>query len=328
MNPRRLAMLALGANLAGYAALLRAQPPATTLRRVGVLAPSTRAKEDVILMPFYDEMRRLGWIAGRQVVYDAAYADDRHEDLPRLAAELMARKPELIFAPPPVAALAAKRATRTIPIVFGTGIDPVGAGLVASLAHPGGNVTGVVNVVESLMPKRLELLHEVLPAARRIGFLGDPTEATWPSERGSLSHAATALGLTIVVVDVSNPLDFDGAVARLIAQGVAAIFAFSPLVTNLRARLVELANRKRLPVVGHAARMAEAGALFSYGASLADQLRRSAHLVDKILRGAMPADLPIEQPTRFELVINLKAAKALGITIPPSLLLRADEVIQ
>jgi putative tryptophan/tyrosine transport system substrate-binding protein len=328
MNRRRLVVLALGASLSGHAASLWAQTPIAGLRRVGVLAPSTRAKEDLILEPFYDEMHRLGWIEGRHIAYDAVYADDRHQDLPRLAAELVARKPELIFAPPPVAALAAKQATRTIPIVFGTGIDPVGAGLVASLARPSGNVTGVVNVVESLMPKRLELLHEMLPAARRIGFLGDPAEATWTSERRSVSQAATALGLTIVVGEVSNPQDFDAAVARLMAQGIEAIIGFAPLVTNLRGRLVELANRKRLPVVGHAARMAEAGALFSYGASLADQLRRSAHLVDKILKGAKPADLPIEQPTRFEQVINLKTAKALGLTIPQSLLLRADEVIE
>lgn len=138
MNQRRVLMFALSASLAGHAALLRAQTPAASLRRVGVLAPSTRAKEDVILKPFYDEMQRLGWIEGQTVAYDGVYADDHQQDLPRLAAELVARKPELIFAPPPVAALAAKQATRTIPIVFATGIDPVGAGLVASLSRPGG----------------------------------------------------------------------------------------------------------------------------------------------------------------------------------------------
>ena len=163
--------------------------------------------------------------------------------MPLLATELVARKPELIFAPPPVAALAAKQATRAIPIVFGTGIDPVGAGLVASLARPGGNVTGVVNVVESLMPKRLELLHEMLPAAKRIGLLGDATEATWVSERSSLSGAAAAVGLTIVSGEVTNEVDFDAAVARLMSQGIDAIFAFSPLVTNLRGRLGAGAGR-------------------------------------------------------------------------------------
>jgi putative ABC transport system substrate-binding protein len=172
MNRRHALRTAISASVAIRVLPVGAQCPAATLRRIGVLAPSTQPKEDAILKPFYDEMQRLGWIEGRSVAYDRVHADDRHQELPRLAAELVARKPELIFARPPVAALAAKQVTRTIPIVFGTGIDPVGAGLVASLARPGGNVTGVVNVVESLMPKRLELLHEMLPAAKRIGLLG------------------------------------------------------------------------------------------------------------------------------------------------------------
>jgi putative ABC transport system substrate-binding protein len=328
MNRRCALRLAVGAGVASCILSASAQSPGAGLRRVGVLAPSTEAKEDVILEPFYAEMNRLGWIEGRTIAYDRVYADDHHQDLPRLAAALVARRPELIFTPAQLAALAARYATRTLPIVFGTGTDPVGAGLVASLARPGGNATGVVNVVESLTPKRLELLHEMLPAARRVGFLGDPTEATWISEHGKVGQAATALGLTIVVGEVSNPAEFDAAVARLMAQGVDAVVGVSPLVTNLRARLIELANRRRVPVFGHAARMAEAGALFSYGASLPDQLRRAAQLVDKVLKGANPADLAVEQPTRFELVVNLKAAKRLGIAVPRSMLLRADEVIQ
>jgi len=328
MNRRYALRFAICAGVMAVTLPGSAQNTTAGLRRVGVFAPSTREKEDPILKPFYDEMHRLGWIEGRNIAYDPVYSGDRHQDLPRLAAELVARKPELIFTPSQVAALAAMQSTRTIPIVFGTGIDPVGAGLVASLAHPGGNVTGVVNVIESLTPKRLELLHEMLPAAKRIGFLGDPNETGWKSERGPIDQAAKALGLTVVVGEVSNPMEFDAAVARLMTQGVDAIFGFSPMVTNLRGRLIELANRKHVPVFGHAARMAEAGALFSYGASLPDQLRRSAQLVDRILKGAKPADLAVEQPTRFELVINLKAAKVLGLTVPQSLLVRADEVIQ
>jgi putative ABC transport system substrate-binding protein len=328
MNRRRVLHLTIGAGAAARAASPWAQGATADRRRVGVLAPSTQAKEDAVLKPFYDEMRRLGWIDGRTIAYDGVYADDRRWDLPRLAAELVARKPELIFTPSQLGALAARQTTRAIPIVFGTGTDPVGAGLVASLARPGGNATGVVNVVESLTPKRLELLHEMLPAARRIGFLGDPNEAAWIRERGKTEQAATALGLTIIVGEVSNLVDFDAAVARLMAQRVDAVIGFSPLVTNSRARLIELATRRRVPVFGHAARMAEAGALFSYGASLPEQLRRAAQLVDKILKGANPAELAVEQPTRFELVINLKAANALGITIPRPVLLRADEVIE
>ena len=319
---------AIGVGVSAVAAPLRAQAPATNTRRVAVLAPSTRAKEEVTLKPFFDEMRQLGWIEGQTIAYDRAYADDRHQDLTRLAAELVARKPELIYAPPMLAALAAKQATRTIPIVFGTGTDPVGNGLVASLAHPGGNVTGVVALLESLAPKRLELLREILPGAKRVGLLSDPSEPLSTANGTNLSLAATALGLTIVVAEASSPAEFDAAVAKLFGQGVDAILVISSIAFNLRGRLIELANQRRLPVVGASARVAEDGALFAYGASLADQLRRSAQLVDKVLRGAKPADLAVAQSTKFELVINLKTAKRLGITIPQSVLLRADEVIQ
>ena len=290
--------------------------------------PSTRAKEDVTLKPFFDEMRALGWIEGQTVAYDRVYANDQQQDLPRLAAEIVARKPELIYAPPAPSAVAAKQATRTIPIVFAALGDPVGTGLVASLARPGGNVTGVVSVIDSLAPKRVELLREILPGAKRLGVPSDPTDTRSTIDLAALAPVATALGLTVVVAEASNPVEFDAAVAKLIGQGVDAVLSGTTISTNLRERLIELANRRRVPVVGHASYMAEAGALFSYGASRADQLRRSAQLVDKILKGAKPADIPVEQPTKFELVINLKAAKALGITVPRSVLLRADEVIQ
>jgi putative ABC transport system substrate-binding protein len=328
MNRRHALRFAIGAGMAARAAPLWAQNAGASLRRVGVLAPSTREKEEATLKPFFDQMRELGWIEGQTIAYDRAYADNQQRDVARLAAELVARKPELIYAPPMPAALAAKRATSTIPIVFGTGTDPVGAGLVASLARPGGNVTGVVSIIESLAPKRIELLHEMLPAAKRIGFLGDPSDVRFNIERAALAPAAQTLGLTIVVGGASNPVEFDAAVDMLIGQGVEAIYGTGSLVTNLRGRLVELANRKRLPVVGGVTPMAEAGALFSYGASLPDQFRRSAQLVDKILKGAKPADIPVEQPTRFELIINLKTAKALGITVPRFVLLRADRVIE
>ena len=329
MNQRRLVVLALGTCLSGHTPVLRAQTPAIGLRRVGVLAPSTRVKEEVILKPFFDQMRDLGWIEGQTIVYDRAYADDLQQDLPRLAAELVARKPELIYAPPQVAALAAKQATGTIPIVFATAGDAVGTGLVTSLARPGGNATGVVNVIESLVPKRLELLHQILPNARRVGFLRDPTETYSKASLGSIGLAATALGLTIIWADMSNPGELDAAMAKLTGQGVNVIYAGATTIgSNLRAQVVALANGKRVPVMLNRASQLDSGALFSYGSSQADQIRRSAQLVDKILKGAKPADIPVEQPTKFELVINLKAAKALGITIPQSMLLRADEVIQ
>jgi putative ABC transport system substrate-binding protein len=245
MNRRHALRFAISACVAARASPLWAQSPLAGPRRVGVLVPSTRAKEEVILKPFFDQMRETGWVEGRNIVYDRVYADDRHHELPRLAAELVARKPELIYAPPQIASMAASQATRTTPIVFATAIDPVGAGLASSLAHPGGNVTGVVSVIDSLAPKRLELLRQILPNARRIGLLGDPNDPRLNIERSALASVASALSLSIVVAEATNP-----------------------------------------------------------------------------------ADLAIEQPTRFELVINMRAAKALGIVIPRSVLLRADEVIQ
>jgi putative tryptophan/tyrosine transport system substrate-binding protein len=325
VNRRRILRFAIGVGVSAVAGPLWAQAPGANVRRVGVLAPSTHAKEEVTLKPFFDEMRRLGWIEGQTIAYDRAYADDEQQDLPRLAAELVARKPELIYAPPQTAAMAAKQATRTIPIVFAAVLDPVSIGLVSSLARPGGNVTGVVNVVDSLAPKRVQLLREILPTAKRIGLLGNPADLR---DQTVLAPIATALGLTIVASDASNPVELDAAVAKLIGQGVDVIVTNAAIANNLRARVIELANRRHLPVVGGIAPMAEAGALFTYGASSADQFRRSAQLVDKVLKGANPGDLPVEQPTKFELVINLKTAKALGLKIPQSLLLRADEVIQ
>ena len=328
MNPRRLVVLALGASLSGHSALLRAQSPAAGLRRVGVLAPSTRAKEEVILKPFFEQMRALGWIEGQNIAYDRVYADDQQQDLARLAGELVTRKPELIYAPRVVAALAAKRATGTIPIVFATGTDPVGNGLVASLARPGGNATGVLNNIESLVPKRLELLHEILPRAKHVGMLRDPTEPQSIDSLRRTGLAAMALGLTVVWADMSDPSELDAAMAKLSGEGVDVIYAGTTIAFYLRARIVELASRKRVPVFVNRASGLEAGALFAYGPLLADQVRRSAQMVDKVLKGAKPADIPVEQPTKFELAINLKAAKALGITIPRAVLLRADEVIQ
>jgi putative ABC transport system substrate-binding protein len=328
MNRRGILRLAIAVGVPARASSLRAQSAAAGPRSIGVLAPSTGAKEEVTLKPFFDEMHRLGWIEGQTIAYDRAYADDRHQDLPRLAAELVARKPALIYAPPTPATLAASHATRTIPIVFAAVGDPVGTGLVKSLAHPGGNVTGVVSVIDSLVPKRVGMLREIQPSAKRFGFLSDPTDPRSTIDRSALAPVALARKLTIVVAEASNPVEFDAAMFKLIGQSVDAIISGPAITANLRERMLELANQKRVPVIGHAAYMAEAGALFAYGASRANQLRRSAQMVDKVLRGAKPADIAVEQPTKFELVINLKAARMLGITIPKSLLLRADEVIQ
>ena len=329
MNKRRFLLLALGAGLTCNAVLLRAQKSAGNIRRVGVLAPSTQAKEEITLKPFFDQMRALGWIEGRNIAYDRVYGGDQHEMLPRLAAELVARRPDLIYAPPGLAALAAKRATSTITIVFGSVTDPVGAGLVTSLARPGGNVTGISAIAESLAPKRFELLREILPGMKRLGLLTDPANPSSNADQIALVPLVASLGLAIVIAEASNPVEFDAAVAKLVRERVDVIFTTqSALALNLRGRLIDLANRARIPVAGHRAQIADEGALFSYSALLADQLRRSADLVDKVLRGAKPADIPVEQPTRFELAVNMKTAKAFGIKVPQTILLRADRVIE
>jgi putative ABC transport system substrate-binding protein len=331
MNQRRFLMLAVAAGFAGQMAPLRAQTSSASLRRVGVLVPSTPAKEEVILKPFFDQMRQLGWIEGQNIVYDRVYADDQQQDLPRLAAELVARKPELVYAPPPPAAVAAKQATQTIPIVFGQVFDPVGIGLVASLARPGGNVTGMsASTTEPLALKRIELLREILPGVKHIGLIGDSTDPSSKVVQQALAPLAAQLGLTFIYAEVATPVEFETLVAKLVAGRTDAIMVagVAPIVGNLFGRLLERANEKRIPVIAGAGIYADAGALFSYGAPRSESLRRSALLVDKILKGAKPADLPVEQPTLFELVVNLKAAKALGIKIPQSILLRADRVIE
>ena len=312
--------LALGAATL-LPALARAQPAP---RRVGVLAPSTAARDEVTLKPFFDEMRALGWTEGRQVVYERVYGDDRMEDLPQRAAELVARSPDVIYAPPQPAAVAARRATASIPIVFATATDPVGAGLVASLARPGGNATGI-GQFDSLAPKSLQLLREMLPRVRRVGLVGDPGDPRFTMDRDALSRL---LGSGLVALPAQKPPSLDAALQALLKAKVEAIFTTSSILYNQRDRLIELTLSARVPVVGHRSQMAESGALFSYGASLPAQIRASAHVVDKVLRGARPADLPVQQPMVLELFINLRSAGALGIEVPRSLLLPAERVIE
>jgi len=318
----------LAASAALAAAPLARGQAGKPLPRVGVLAPSTRERESMTLKPFFDEMRVLGWVEGSTVVYDYAYGDDRHEAMDRVAAELAARKPDVIYAPPFPAAVSARRATDTLPIVFATATDPVGAGLVKSLARPGGNVTGITSIIDSLAPKLLELAREILPASRRIGLLGDATDPRSKIDRDTLSPLTSRARLELVAVEASSPAELDTAISQLLRRPVDIVLTNSTLTFNLRHKLIELCNARRVPVAGHRAEIAEAGALFSYGAPLAYQIRRSAHFVDKILRGQRVADLPVEQPTRFEIVVNARAAQRLGIALPAAVVARADRVIE
>lgn len=325
---RRRRFVALGLALASISPGPQAQTQSGTPRRVGILAPSTHVREEVTLKPFFDQMRELGWVEGRNIVYDRAYANDQHQELPRLASALVARRPEVIYAPPLPAAVAARQATSSVPIVFATGTDPVGIGLVKSLSHPGGNATGIISVVDSLAPKSFELLGEILPDARRLGLIGDPADPRFRVDQAALAPAVPNRRLSVVVVEASNPASLEAGLQSLVRQRVDAVLTNSSITFNLRGPLLQLAAQHRLPVIGHRSEMADSGALFSYGASLSGQIRRSAYVVDKVLDGANPADIPVEQPVEFELVVNLKTARALGARVPQAVLLRADRVIE
>ncbi len=281
---------------------------------------------------FLQGLRDVGYVEGRNIVIEYRDAEGKFERLPALAAEVVALKVDVIVAPSTVAALAAKHATRTLPIVFAGANDPVTDGLVTSLARPGGNVTGLSSLGPELAGKRLELLKQADPGVSRVAVLWQPGGSGERTEKDILKEtdvAARALGVRLQVVEARGPADLDRAFSDMTkARAGALTVVGSPLFVNERRRLADLAAKNRLPAVYPGRLYVDAGGLMSYGPNLADLLRRAATYVDKILKAAKPADLPIEQPTKFELVINLKAAKALGITIPRSVLGRADQVIQ
>ncbi|MGZ3318796.1 MAG: ABC transporter substrate-binding protein, partial [Isosphaeraceae bacterium] len=279
---------------------------------------------------FRQGLRELGWIEGQNIVIEYRFADGRLDRLPALAAEVVRLKVDIIAASPTPAALAAKNATGTIPIVFTSVPDPVGLGLVASLARPGGNVTGLTySVGFNIFGKDLELLKEAVPKARRVAVLSNPASPSQPLTMREITDAARSLGLPLLLLEARGPGDFDGAFAAMAKERVGALFVVTdPAFIPHRARLAELTTKNRLPSIFTQREDAEAGALMSYGPSLSDIYRRAATYVDKILKGAKPADLPVEQPTKFELVINLKTARAIGLTLPQSLVQRADEVIR
>jgi putative ABC transport system substrate-binding protein len=280
---------------------------------------------------FRQHLRDLGYVEGHNLVIESRYAEGRLERLPDLVAELVQLKVEVIVAGGSPAIHAAQHATRTIPIVMAASGDPVGEGFVASLARPGGNITGLSWLWTELPGKRLEILKETVPQSARVAVLANPVAATYASDMHNLTVAARALGLHLHVVELRHPEEVDSAFAAMTREGADALIVVADallLSPSLRGRIADLAATSRLPAMYSWKFFVEAGGLMSYGPSLPDMWRRAATYVDKILKGAKPADLPVEQPMKFELIINLKAAKALGMTMPPSLLLLADEVIQ
>ena len=301
--------------------------PAGKVYRIGVLAPGHPDADAA--RPFLQRLHELGWVRGQNVTFERRYAEGNLARLPDLAAELVQLKVSLILALGTPASFAAKHATVTIPIVIFAG-DPVGTKLVASLGRPGGNLTGLTSEAGvEVAAKRLELLKEVAPKISRVGVLWNPTNPAEVRFREAVLVSVRALGLTLLDLDVRRPSDFDGAFMVLSRERADAVMiAESPLNIEQRSLIVNFTAKNRLPTIFGERASVDAGGLMSYGADMADLIRRAATYVDKILKGAKPADLPVEQPQKFELIINLKTARALGLTIPPSLLLRADQVIE
>ena len=318
--------LALGVLAAPLAA--EAQQ-AEKVARIGFLASSSAERERNFLAAFEQGLRELGYVTGKNIVVEPRYVAGRFEELPALAAELIRLKVDLLVVTGAPAAHAAKNATALIPIVMTNAADPVGTGLVASLARPGGNVTGLSDFNAGVVTKRLEILREVVPSASRVAVLLNPANPTNPLQLKLAQAAAPALGVTLRPFEAREADDIDRAfVALRKERSGGLILVGDPLLGSHRKKIISLSAQTRLPAIYSLREYVQDGGLMSYGTSFEDLYRRASTYVDKILRGAKPADLPVEQPTKFELVINLKTAKALGLTISQSLLLRADEVIK
>ena len=327
---RRDFITLLSGTAATWPLAARAQQPAGRVYRVGHIAIASEEQTLRSIRAFEDGLRNLGYRVGENVVIENRFADGEMERVPALAAELVRLGVDVILTGFNPATLAAIKATRTIPIVMTAGLDPVSTGLVASLARPGGNVTGLaVDAGGEILGKRFELLKEALPTLSRLGILFNPDVAQNRNRRTSMEETARALGLTTIPVEARGLDALEQAFAIMMRERVQAfVVQGDSVLTKYRGQIVELGLRNGVPAVSVQRADAEAGFFLTYGADIPDLFRRAAAFVDKIFKGAKPADLPVEQPTKFELVINLKTAKALGIIVPPTLLARADEVIE
>jgi putative ABC transport system substrate-binding protein len=321
---KRRSFIALLGGAAAWPLPARAQQ-APKLPTIGFLGVNTPAARSQLTNAFVQRLRDLGWVEGRTVIIEYRWGEGRAERYAEIAAEFVRLKVDVIFTDGTATALAAKQATSLIPIVFGVAGDPLGTGLVASLARPGGNVTGLSNQAADLAAKRLELLLEIIPTLRRIGIMAYAGYLGAQQEVNEIQAAARTLGVEVTVFQIQRVED----IARGVEGHAGALYVVGDSVMHAnRVRLSTLALAARLPTIYVHRDYVEAGGLMSYGANLADLFRSAAEYVDKILRGAKPADLPVEQPTKFDLVVNLITAKALGIEVPAMLLARADEVIE
>ena len=298
--------------------------------RIGFLGVTSPSDRPPLLDAFRQRLRELGWVEGQNIVIDYRYAEGRVDRLPDLAAELVRLKVDLIVSEGTQGPAAAKNATETIPIVMINPRDPVGTGLITSLARPGGNVTGMSGGAGlEIFAKQLALLKETVPEIRRVAVLSNPANAYHQLAIKAVNVAARSLGVQLQLLEARGPNEFDGAFGAMAKERVGALLVLSDAIFSFhRTRIADLAARSRLPAAYGVRESVEAGGLMSYGASFVDLYRRAATYADQILKGAKPAELPVAQPTTFELVINMKTAKALGLTIPQSVLLRADHVIQ
>lgn len=302
-----------------------AQAPA----RIAIIFPPDAASSATRLASFKQGMRENGLLEGKHYVIDARYAEGNYERFPAITDELLKRNPAVIMVSTIASVRVAQRATKTIPIVFASTNDPVGSGLVASLARPGGNTTGLATQGEDIIPKHVELIHEALPRATRFGVLVNPRNPSGPQLFGRIQAAAAALGITARAFEASSPEALDATFAAIAQHRPDALLMIGDyMFFDQRARISEFALKQRIPHFGGAPEYAASGSFMSYGTSPPAMFRRAGIYVKKILAGTKPADLPVEQPTIFELVVNLKTARALGITVPPIVMLRADRVIE
>jgi putative ABC transport system substrate-binding protein len=324
VNRRELILLVAGAMTAPGALL--AQQKAMPV--IGYLGTGSAGAAAPLLAAFHQGLSETGYVEGQNLAIEYRWAEARYDRLPALATDLVGRKVDVIAAPSIPAALAAKGATSTIPIVFSVG-DPVDLGLAASLAQPGGNLTGVSTMVPEMTPKRVELLSDLVPQAGVIALLVNPNNSNTERTIGEMQEAARVKGLRFHILKAGSESEIDAAFATLAQLHAGAlVVGGDPFFGSRRELLVALASRYRVPAIYPLREFANAGGLVSYGPSLAASFREVGVYAGKILKGAKPADLPVQQPTTFELVINLKTAAALGLTVPPSILARADEVIE
>jgi putative ABC transport system substrate-binding protein len=324
---RREFITILGGAAATWPLAARAQQ-ARKLPTIGFLGSSTPTAQSRWIAAFVQRLHELGWIEGRTIAIEYRYAEGRTERYTEIAAEFVRLKVDAIVTYGTLASATAKRATAVIPIVFAVAGDPVGNGLVASLAHPGGNITGLSLQQIDIVGKKLDLLREMLTGLRRLAIMGNLSNPVTVLDIGEVKAAARRLGVDIISLDVRRAEDIAPAFDAINGRAEALYVSNDPLIfTNIN-RINTLAVGARLPTIHNSKEFIESGGLMSYGPNYPDLFRRAADFVDKILRGAKPADLPVEQPTKFDFVINLTTAKALGLTIPPSLLTRADELIE